>query len=162
MAANDEFEDEDFTNAGSSGASETFPMQCSSLRKNGHVIIKNRPCKIVEMSTSKTGKHGHAKVHLVALDIFTGKKLEDLCPSTHNMSVPRVLRREYQLTNISDEDFMEFLCDDGSTKDDVRIPDSDLGKEIRAKFEDGDNVVVTILNAMGEEAPVAVKVVTDK
>ena len=24
------------------------------------------------MSTSKTGKHGHAKVHLVALDIFTG------------------------------------------------------------------------------------------
>ena len=33
---------------------------------------QNRPCKIVEMSTSKTGKHGHAKVHLVALDIFTG------------------------------------------------------------------------------------------
>jgi len=25
------------------------------------------------MSTSKTGKHGHAKVHMVALDIFTGK-----------------------------------------------------------------------------------------
>jgi translation elongation factor P/translation initiation factor 5A len=24
------------------------------------------------MSTSKTGKHGHAKVHMVALDIFTG------------------------------------------------------------------------------------------
>ena len=28
-----------------------------------------RPCKIVEMSTSKTGKHGHAKVHLVAIDV---------------------------------------------------------------------------------------------
>ena len=36
-------------------------------------IPQNRPCKIVEMSTSKTGKHGHAKVHLVALDIFTGE-----------------------------------------------------------------------------------------
>lgn len=74
-------------------------MQCSSLRKNGFVVIKSRPCKIVDMSTSKTGKHGHAKVHLVAIDIFTGKKLEELCPSTHNMDVPNVSRREYQLVS---------------------------------------------------------------
>jgi len=74
-------------------------MQCSALRKNGFVVIKGRPCKIVDMSTSKTGKHGHAKVHLVALDIFTNKKLEELCPSTHNMDVPNVSRKEMQLVS---------------------------------------------------------------
>lgn len=75
-------------------------MQCSSLRKNGFVVIKGHPCKIVDMSTSKTGKHGHAKVHLVATDIFNSKKYEELCPSTHNMDVPNVSRREFQLVRI--------------------------------------------------------------
>ena len=79
---------------------------CSALRKNGHVVIKNRPCKIIDMSTSKTGKHGHAKVHLIATDIFTGKKLEDLSPSTHNMDVPHVIRKEYQLVSFPDD--LEF------------------------------------------------------
>ncbi|KAK3743406.1 hypothetical protein QZH41_011534, partial [Actinostola sp. cb2023] len=74
----------------------TYPQQCSALRKDDYVVIKGRPCKIVEMSTSKSGKHGHAKVHIVAFDIFTGKKYEDLCPSTHNMDVPHVKSTDYQ------------------------------------------------------------------
>lgn len=90
------------------GASLTYPTQCSALRKNGHVVIKNRPCKIVDMSTSKTGKHGHAKVNIVALDIFTGRKYEDLSPSTHNMDVPNVSRKEYQL--VSSLQIIYVLC----------------------------------------------------
>jgi len=54
-------EDHDFESA-ASGASDTVPQQCSALRKNGYVVLKGRACKIVDMSTSKTGKHGHAKV----------------------------------------------------------------------------------------------------
>merc|ERR1712000_586758 len=133
------------------GASATFPMQCSALRKNGHVVIKGRPCKIVEMSTSKTGKHGHAKVHLVAIDIFTGKKLEDLSPSTHNMDIPNVSRREFQLLDITDDDFLSLMDDSGNTKDDVKLPDGDLGDRIKKMVDDGKDVNVIVMAAMGEE-----------
>jgi len=133
-------------------------MQCSALRKNGFVVIKGRPCKIVDMSTSKTGKHGHAKVHLVALDIFTGKKLEDLCPSTHNMDVPNVSRREYQLLDISDDGFLNLMSEDGTSKDDVRMPEGEIGEKINRLFkaEEKDTNVV-ILSSMGEEAAVEAK-----
>lgn len=131
-------------------------MQCSALRKNGHVCIKGRPCKIVDMSTSKTGKHGHAKVHLVALDIFTGKKYEDLSPSTHNMEVPNVRREEYQLIDI-DDGFLSLMSPDGSTKDDVKVPEGELGSQIESDFDDGKDLLVTILIAMGEEAAISHK-----
>lgn len=131
-------------------------MQCSALRKNGHVVIKNRPCKIVDMSTSKTGKHGHAKVHLVAIDIFTGKKLEDLSPSTHNMEVPNVRRQEFQLLDI-DDGFLSLMTVDGDTKDDVKVPDGELGDKIQAEFDEGKDLIVTIISAMGEEAAISFK-----
>ncbi|KAJ5636647.1 eukaryotic translation initiation factor 5A-2 [Penicillium longicatenatum] len=141
------------------GASTTFPMQCSALRKNGHVVIKGRPCKIIEMSTSKTGKHGHAKVHMVATDIFTGKKLEDLSPSTHNMDVPIVNRREYQLLDISEDGFLSMLTDDGDLKDDVKVPEeTELKKKLMDLFnDDSKDVNVIVQTAMGEEACIDAK-----
>ncbi|KAI9499111.1 eukaryotic translation initiation factor 5A [Zychaea mexicana] len=142
--------------AADAGASLTFPMQCSALRKNGHVVIKGRPCKIVDMSTSKTGKHGHAKVHLVAIDIFTGKKLEDLSPSTHNMDVPNVQRKEYQVINVEDG-FLSLMLDDGDTKDDVKLPDTNLGEQLQNDFDEGKDLLVTVVSAMGEEHALAYK-----
>lgn len=94
--------------------------------------------QVVEVSTSKTGKHGHAKCHFVAIDIFNGKKLEDIVPSSHNsdvslitcilyhavsnnfkigiefpgfylsLQVPHVNRTDYQLIDISEDGFVSF------------------------------------------------------
>lgn len=119
-------------------------------------MIKGRPCKIVDMSTSKTGKHGHAKVHLVAVDIFTQKKMEDLSPSTHNMDVPNIVRNEYPLLDI-DEGFMSLMNNDGSTKDDVQVPDNELGQKIQEEFDAGKDLLVTVVAAMGEEHALAYK-----
>ena len=65
--------------------------------------------QVIEISTSKTGKHGHAKCHFVATDIFTGKKLEELVPSSHNLECPNVKRVEYQLLDIDEDDFVSAM-----------------------------------------------------
>ncbi len=57
---------------------------------------------------------------------------------------------------------MSLMDDSGETKDDVKCPDNDTGKEIRMKFEKEEQCLVTILFAMGEEAAVGVKPMSDK
>ena len=60
-----------------SGASLTFPLPISNVKKGSHIVLDGRPCKVAEITTSKTGKHGHAKAKIVAIDIFNGKKFSN-------------------------------------------------------------------------------------
>ena len=47
---------------GEAGSSHTYPEQAGTLKKGAYCMIKEHPCKIQDISTSKAGKHGHAKV----------------------------------------------------------------------------------------------------
>eukprot|EP01132_Coremiostelium_polycephalum_P002770 gene2770-3444_t len=153
--SDDEIQAEEYAPSGS-GASLTYPVQCSSLRKNGFVVIKGFPCKVVEMSTSKTGKHGHAKVNITAIDIFTGKKYEEICPSTHNMDVPNVSRNEYPVMSIEDG-YLSLLSSTGEVKEDIKLPEGEIGKEIQDMIDAGKEPLVTVLSALGNEGVVSVK-----
>ena len=61
---------------------------------------------------------------------FAGKKLEDICPSTHNMEVPIVVRKDFQLIDI-DGEFLSLMDDSGETREDIKIPEGELGDEIK-------------------------------
>lgn len=149
-----------YIEGGESGASKTRPVQAGAVKKNGFVMLKGHPCKVVEYSTSKTGKHGHAKAHIVGLDIFTGKKYEDVCPTSHNMEEPVVKRTEFQVLSISDDGFVSLLTENGTTKDDITLsddPEDSVALQLKKLYDDGKDVLATVISAMGNEKIVAVK-----
>jgi len=43
------------------------------------------------------------------------------------------------------------MTNEGVSKDDVKVPEGDLGKEIMAGFDEGKDLLVTIIKAMNEE-----------
>jgi translation initiation factor 5A len=77
--------------------------------------------------------------------------------------------------DVTDDGFLSLMSDDGSTKDDVKVPEGDVGDKIKKLFqEDGkdtsklwkqvslSDVVsqvldVIVLTAMGEEAAIDAK-----
>ncbi|MFF7065208.1 translation initiation factor IF-5A [Pseudomonas sp. NPDC008258] len=140
----------EFVSASPEG-SPTYPAQAALLKKDDHVMIKNRPCKIVDISRSTNSKTGLETTHIIATDIFTGKKLEDSCPSTHNIDIPFIKRDEYSLISINEDDFLSLLhpiaCE---TNDDVRLPDSELGRSLQKAYLDGKEISITVLNTMNE------------
>ena len=82
--------------------------------------------------------------------------MEDLSPSTHNMDVPNIVRNEFALLDI-DDGFLSLMQADGSTKDDVKLPEGELGNKIQEDFDAGKDLIVTVVAAMGEEHALAYK-----
>lgn len=49
----------------------------------------------------------------------------------------------YQLLNI-DNGYMSLLADSGDIREDLRVPDTDVGKEIDTKFSAGEEFLVSM------------------
>lgn len=73
------------------------PVDVGSLRVGGYVIIDDEPCRIVEMTRSKPGKHGAAKARVVAIGVFDGQKRTFVKPVNAQIEVPMIEKRSGQI-----------------------------------------------------------------
>ncbi|CAD5119590.1 DgyrCDS8192 [Dimorphilus gyrociliatus] len=131
-----------------------YPIQANTLRIGQYALLHDKPCKIVQIVRSQPGKHGPAKLVFVGLDVFTGKKYEDCCPAKHMMKAPEMSKNEYEVISVSDE--IVVIEKDGSFPE-MQLPKNDIGKKMSNMFENEDQLKITVLNAMNQEAIVAVK-----
>ena len=154
-------EDNEFIQ-GDSGSAGIEKTAAGSLKKGSLVMIKGRPCKVVDFSTAKTGKHGSAKAMVTGIDIFTANKLECTFSTGDNVDAPVVTKNEYTLINIDDEGFVSLMQDNGEVKEDLKLPEDewlkDIVTKIKSVFEDGKKeCLVTVIAALGQEKIISVR-----
>ena len=77
-------------------------------------------------------------------------------PSLSSFSSPRILTRPSAQIDI-DDGFLNLMTQDGTPKDDVKLPEGDIGKQIQGDFDEGKDLLVTIVSAMGEEQAISFK-----
>src|SRR3990167_667019 len=72
-----------------------------SLKKGDTIIIDEAPCRITDTATSRPGKHGHAKVNLMAVGVLDGKKRQLVMPGHDRIEVPIIEKKTAQLLSIT-------------------------------------------------------------
>ncbi len=74
--------------------------ELGDLKEGSYVVIDGEPCRVVEVSKAKTGKHGSAKVHIVAISLFTGARKTLVGPADQRVEVPIIEKRVGQVTAV--------------------------------------------------------------
>jgi translation initiation factor 5A len=75
-------------------------VSVGTIKKGNYVVIDGVACTVVDSQTSKTGKHGHAKVRLSAVGILDGKKRDAVMPGHDNIEVPIIDKRNAQVLSV--------------------------------------------------------------
>jgi len=75
-------------------------VEIRSLKVGRYMVIDDEPCKIVEMNTSKPGKHGEAKARIVAIGVFDGQKRSTVSPVKHKVKSPMINKKTAQVLSL--------------------------------------------------------------
>jgi translation initiation factor 5A len=78
------------------------PAELGSVKEGSYIILDGEPCRVVSREHFKPGKHGSAKVRLVALSIFTGSKKSYVSPAESRVDIPMIDKRSGQITSVMD------------------------------------------------------------
>ena len=115
------------------GESMTKPVDVGDLRVGGYMIIEGEPCRIMDITKSKPGKHGSAKARIVAIGVFDGQKRQFVKPVDSGAEVPIIDKKPGQVfavnptgVQIMDLETYEYL--------DAPYPEEE---EIKAKLVSG-------------------------
>ncbi|MCD6248266.1 MAG: translation initiation factor IF-5A [Hadesarchaea archaeon] len=110
-------------------------VEIGKLKKGRFIIVDDEPCRIINMSSSAPGKHGHAKYKVDVIGIFDGHKRTVVKPSGAKVEVPIIERSTAQVLAVM-ENSAQLM--DLSTYETFELP---VPMELRGEIKEGSEVV---------------------
>ncbi|MCL5881081.1 MAG: translation initiation factor IF-5A [Candidatus Thermoplasmatota archaeon] len=74
------------------------------LKVGRYMLVDDVPCKIVDITMSKPGKHGEAKGRIVAIGVFDGQKRSVVYPVKHKVKVPIIEKKNAQVLSVANNE----------------------------------------------------------
>jgi len=108
-----------------------------NLKIGSFIVIDGEPCRIVEISRAKTGKHGSAKANVVAIGLFSKAKKTLVAPVDTQVEVPVIEKRVGQI--IADMGTM-YQVMDMETYETFEVEKESIEEDIRDKLKVGSEV----------------------
>ena len=109
-------------------------VAANSIKKGSMILIDNNPCRVVDVSFSKPGKHGAAKIRATAIGILDNKKRDVVLPAHDKVEVPIIEKKVAQVLSVHDN-IANVMDNETYESFDLEIPD-----ELKDKVSSGVNV----------------------
>jgi len=104
-------------------------VSASSIKTGSYIVIDGVACKVSSSESSKSGKHGHAKVRIVAIGFLDSKKRDIVMPAHDNVEVPIIEKKTAQVLSVSGN--MANIMDAETYETfDLEIPEDLQGKVV--------------------------------
>ncbi len=104
------------------------------LRKGSFIIIDDIPCKVDDISVTKSGKHGAAKARVDAIGLMDGRRRSLVKPADENVDVPIILKKKAQILAISGNKVQLMDTSDYS------MLELDVPEELKGKLNSGEEI----------------------
>ncbi|VVC02054.1 Translation initiation factor 5A [uncultured archaeon] len=113
------------------------------IKVGKYVLIEDIPCKVVEIESSKPGKHGAAKMRITGIGVFEGQKKTLLTPGDADVEVPIIDRKSGQVISLNGKT-VQIMDSQTYEMYEMEVPDDLLTQVVSGKE-------VEILEAMGKK-----------
>jgi len=114
-------------------------VSVGTLKKGDTIIIDGAPCKITDTSVSRPGKHGHAKVNMMAVGLLDGKKRNLVMPGHDRVEAPIIEKKSAQILSVSGN-IAKVMDTETYETEDMEIPE-----ELQGQVKEGVEILYWII-----------------